>query len=248
MVVAKRFDTGSIWPLHNNPRGKFFEAPEHEPHAKPNKDLLLRDVIRASCAAPHYFEPETIEIAQGTPGAFIDGGVSPYNNPSLLLLMFVLLEGYGINWSMGQDRLLIVSLGTGYLESRMKAEEVMKMAPTTMIVRSFSSVLMDASVQAQTLLQWLAHSPNRREIDMEVGSLAGDSLGGSKLATYVRYDIPIDPEWLQRELDIAISAEQAAEVFAMDRFKNARLLTAIGAGAAERQVIPEHFDPAFDIG
>lgn len=247
VIVAKRLDTGSIWPLHNNPRGKYFDAPGDDPDAKPNKDLLLRDVIRASCAAPHYFEPETIEIAQDTHGAFVDGGVSPYNNPSLLLLMFALLEGYGINWPTGQDRLLLVSLGTGYLESRMKVNEVMKMAQAKMILRSFSSVLMDANVQAQTLLQWLAYSPNRRDIDTEIGSLANDSLGGAKLATYLRYDALFEPEWLERELGIKISEKQATEVFALDRFKNARLLTTIGESAAEKQIIPEHFDHGFDL-
>ncbi len=102
VIVSKRLDSGSVWPIHNNPRGKYFEAPEDDPHAKPNKDLQLRDVVRASCAAPHYFEPEAIEIARNSTGAFVDGGVSPYNNPSLLLLMFASLKGYALNWPLGK--------------------------------------------------------------------------------------------------------------------------------------------------
>ncbi len=247
VVVSKRLDSGSVWPIHNNPKGKYFEAPAGDPHAKPNKDFLLRDVIRASCAAPHYFEPESIEIARDLDGAFIDGGVSPYNNPSLLLLMFAGLEGYGLNWSLEQDKLLIVSFGTGYLESRMTPDEVMSMTPALVALRSFSSVLYDCNVMAQTMLQWLAHTPTRRVIDTEIGSLANDSVGGTKWATYLRYDAPIDSEWMRERLGIEVTPAEAAEIFAMDRFENADILSRIGEEAARTELKSEHFPSHFDI-
>jgi hypothetical protein len=247
VVVSKRLDSGSVWPIHNNPRGKYFEAPEGDPHAKPNKDFLLRDVVRASCAAPHYFEPEAIEIAQDLHGAFIDGGVSPYNNPSLLLLMFAGLEGYGLNWPLAQDQLLIVSVGTGYMEARMTPDEVMKMTPALVALRSFSSVLYDCNVMAQTMLQWLAHTPTRRVIDTEIGSLANDSIGASKWATYLRYDAPIDSEWMRERLGIEVTPAETAEIFAMDRFENADILSRIGKEAARLELKAEHFPRQFDI-
>jgi len=46
----------------------------------------------------------------------IDGGVSPFNNPALLLPMLVSLEGYSFRWPLGEDDLLLVSFGTGYQE------------------------------------------------------------------------------------------------------------------------------------
>lgn len=247
VVVAKRLDSGSVWPIHNNPKGKYFDAPDNDTSAKPNRDFLLRDVIRASCAAPHYFEPEAIEIAQGLNGAFVDGGVSPYNNPSLLLLMFAGLEGYGLNWALSEDELLIVSFGTGYLETRMKPEDVMNMTPALVLLRSFSSVLLDSNIMAQTMLQWLAHSPNRRVIDTEIESLANDSIPGGKLATYLRYDAPIDAQWMSERLGIDVTPAQAADIFAMDRFENSEILSRIGEEAARVDLVAEHLPEQFDI-
>ena len=76
LVVTKRLDTGSVWPLGNNPRGKYFSA-ESEGSAR-NADYLLWQVVRASTAAPSYFEPETITISSAAGsrpvvGTFVDG-------------------------------------------------------------------------------------------------------------------------------------------------------------------------------
>ena len=46
-------------------------------------------------------------------GTFVDGGVSPFNNPSLQAVMYAALAGHGVNWTTGADRLLLVSVGTG---------------------------------------------------------------------------------------------------------------------------------------
>ena len=79
-VVAKRADTNSIWPMINHPRGKFYDSKDGR-----NKDLLLAKVVRASTAAPTYFAPQMMDVAEGQPAAFIDGGLSMANNPACLL-------------------------------------------------------------------------------------------------------------------------------------------------------------------
>ena len=247
VLISKRFDTGSLWPIHNNPRGRYFNAPDDDPTAKPNKELLLRDVVRASCAAPHYFEPEAIEVGHRVTGAFIDGGVSPYNNPALLLLMFANLSGYGLRWPLQEDHLLLVSIGTGYTTGRYLAEEVMSMSPAFVAVRSIGSILQDCNVLTQAVLQWIGRAPVPREIDSEMGDLASDSFGGTKWATYLRYDVPIESNWLQNELGITVTPAQANDIFAMDRFENAEMLYRIGVEAARRQLVPQHFPASFDL-
>src|SRR5579863_7413381 len=87
MIVTKRLDTGSPWVIHNSSRGMFFDSPGKDAKGKPNRDFALRQLVRASTAAPHYFEPEHLEIGPGLEGAFVDGGVSPFNNPSLQMLL-----------------------------------------------------------------------------------------------------------------------------------------------------------------
>jgi patatin-like phospholipase/acyl hydrolase len=72
-------------------------------------DFLLRDVARATSAAPTYFEPALIRNAAGQPFGLIDGGVFA-NNPAMCALVAA--------WNRyGRDkRCLVVSLGTGFLQ------------------------------------------------------------------------------------------------------------------------------------
>ena len=86
-VVSKRLDTGSSWILMNNPRSSFWESPPDKSFIG-NRQFSLVNIVRASTAAPHYFDPELIQIvAVMAPALFIDGGVSPHNNPALYMLL-----------------------------------------------------------------------------------------------------------------------------------------------------------------
>ena len=73
LVITKRIDTGSPWLMHNNPKGKYFGLIPGSTSI-PNKDYPLKNVVRASTAAPHYFEPEKIQITSDMYGAFVMGG------------------------------------------------------------------------------------------------------------------------------------------------------------------------------
>ena len=101
MMMTKRLDTGSPWPLNNGGRGRY---------AAQDGALRLTQVVRASTAAPTYFEPERIKISSRdgsvVDGEFVDGGVSPFNDPALQLLMLAALDGHGFRWRTGKDQLL----------------------------------------------------------------------------------------------------------------------------------------------
>jgi patatin-like phospholipase/acyl hydrolase len=100
-IVTKRADTNSTWPLLNHPNGRYYPK---------NKEILLRNAVRASTAAPTYFDPEEIDLGGGQSGAFIDGGVSLYNNPALLLFLVATLKGFPFDWPTDEDKLLLVSV------------------------------------------------------------------------------------------------------------------------------------------
>jgi uncharacterized protein len=241
-VVAKRLDTGSPWVIHNNPKGRYFNQ---RPGSKaiPNKDYLLRDVVRASTAAPTYFEPERIKVADGVDGAFVDGGVSPHNNPALQLLMLATLQGHGLRWPTGADRLLLVSLGTGSKTRALDADEVMDMKAAELGVRGLASLMDDASALNETVLQWMSASDTAHEIDREIGDLSGDILGGGKpFLTYLRYDVRFDDPALKDML----SPEQLETIAEMDRAENMDRLVEIGKAAAGR-IEDRHFGRGFDI-
>ncbi|MCC0054495.1 MAG: patatin-like phospholipase family protein, partial [Rhodobiaceae bacterium] len=106
-LVMKRMDTGSAWIVSNNPAGAFWnDPPDASYHG--NRHYKLADLIRASTAAPHYFAPEPIDICAGEPpGLFVDGGVTPHNNPALALLQLVTIPAYGYGWATGEQDLRI---------------------------------------------------------------------------------------------------------------------------------------------
>ncbi len=78
-IIAKRADTNSTWTLMNHPDGKFYDSKIGR-----NKDIPLWQAVRASSAAPTYFVPQLIDVGNNQTAAFVDGGVSMANNPSLL--------------------------------------------------------------------------------------------------------------------------------------------------------------------
>ena len=88
-VTLKRLDTGSAWVLLNNPRSAFWETPADRSYIG-NRHYRLAQIVRASTAAPHYFDPQEIEIADGVQGLFVDGGLTPHNNPALALFISAL--------------------------------------------------------------------------------------------------------------------------------------------------------------
>ena len=61
-IVTKRADNGSIWILHNNPRGRFFAASSATGGSTANGDIPLASAILASTAAPTFFRPEFIKV------------------------------------------------------------------------------------------------------------------------------------------------------------------------------------------
>ena len=85
-------------------------------------------------------------------------------------------------------------------------------------------------------------SATAREIDSEIGDLKNDVLGGSRLLSYLRYDVIFNDPSLKGLL----SAEQLESIAEMDRPENMNKLIEIGRVAASR-IEDSHFAPEFDI-
>lgn len=252
MIMTKRLDTGSPWPLMNNPKGRYFDPVVKKGQTIPNKDFLLREVVRASTAAPHYFNPERLKIsseADGTfiEGAFVDGGVSPHNNPALQLLLMATTEGFGLKWPTGADNLLLVSVGTGAQEIRMSAKEVMEMSSAKVALQALASLMNDCDAMNQTVLQWMSRSPTAWKIDREVGDLHNDVVGGNELLFYLRYNVVLDREWLQTHLHVDLKSSEVKGLQEMDKPKNMGQLALLGAMASQIQIQPDHFPVQFDV-
>jgi hypothetical protein len=204
--------------------------------------------VRASTAAPAYFDSQTITIARASGsksvvGEFVDGGVSPFNNPALLAMMYATMIGYRINWPTGADRLLVVSIGTGAADPTVThASLAAKQA-----VDALLSLMNDAATLQETLLQWLSDGPTARRINREVGDLQGDVLNGTAALTYRRYNVDLRASSVQ-ELEPALQDPKVIEsLSAMDSPANMTVLHRLGMLAAQRDVSPEHFPAVFDL-
>jgi len=251
-VVTKRADNGSVWILHNNPRGRFFAASPNTAgnatgSAMANGDIPLASAILASTAAPTFFRPEFIKVADQELGAFVDGGVSPHNDPSLHLLMLASLKGYNIGWPLGHERLLLASVGTGFFRHRHSVERLRYTPSVFQAVNALTSMIDDGSRLVQLLLQWASDTPTPRRIDSEIGDLSEDRLTHQPLLHYVRYDGQLEIDWLIERLGITMTREQVLRIQKMDDPRGIEALIEIGRQIAERHVKAEHFPVVFDI-
>lgn len=261
-IVTKRLDTGSAWIVHNNPRGRYY-APAAGSDALANRDYLLAQVVRASAAAPHYFDGEEIEIAVGAngktqKGSFVDGGVSPHNNPSLQLLLLATLDGHRLNWASGADKLLLVSLGTGRTEIKPRpdpeglfnfdiADALGKRAAVNAVL-SLGALMNDCAELVELLMQWFSASPGGRVIDREVGDLSNDIAGGHAMMSYARYDAVFDRQWLKDELQLDYATARVQQLSAMDEPGNMDDLSIIGRAVGSMLVKESHFPQRFNPG
>lgn len=237
-IVSKRLDTGSPWVLTNNPKSRYYEQRPGST-ATANREYLLRNVIRASTAAPTFFKPEQISIAPDQEGAFVDGGVSPHNNPALQLFLLATVDGYKLNWPVGEQVLQIVSVGTGRREVALSPSKIMSMLPGQHGIVSLASLMDDASTLNETLLQMFSQSPTARNIDRELSTATASGL--PKLFSYLRYNFDINKAWFQENLGIDLYEEQVGELEAMDQPSTMALLEKLGQKTAERMVEENHF-------
>jgi len=238
-IVAKRADTNSTWPILNHPEGQFFNSAVGK-----NKDIPLWKAVRASSAAPTYFAPQMIDVGNNQKAAFVDGGVSMANNPALTLLMVATLKGFPYRWKMGEENLKVVSVGTGYSIFKKKTDEIEDAWLGTWAQNVPNMLMQDASWQNQVMMQWLSNSPNAKEIDMEMGSLHGDYIGGKPQLEYLRYNFPMTTETLNAlHVGKTFNEETTEHVIEMSHAENREILYKIGLAAADAEdgVKDSHF-------
>lgn len=276
-IITKRMDTGSPWIISNNPRAPYWEDGQGYIG---NKHYPLVNLVRASTAAPHFFDPELLPISQNQAvlpdslakplnmpwaarafdatlqkiglrqkvkidpnvyGLFVDGGVTPHNNPSLALFNIATLSPFNIKWPTGPDKLTIVSLGTGTFRPRLSYESLGFARFTKLAFHALISLMTDAEMLVLQLMQWMGECPAPWLLNSEIGTLASDAPPGGKMFRFLRYDVRLEKDWLARELNYNVTDEQLAQLRGMDDPGTVQQLYEIGTAAAEKQVKAEHW-------
>ncbi len=194
LLVLRNATTGSPWPI-TNCRDSLYNR---RPAGQSNLELPLWQLIRASTAAPTFFPPQRISIANAKnekrSHQFIDGGVSPYNNPAYLSYLMATLPEYCIGFPRGTEQLTVVSVGVGQRAMTYNERDVQDMSVISH-ARATIRALMDADSRLQDLLcrttGWCLHGA---ELDREIGSLVPatekerEAARRERQFTYVRYN------------------------------------------------------------
>jgi len=241
MLVLRNATTDSPWPVSNNPAAKYNDR------ARPdcNLNLPLWQLVRASTAAPTYFPPEVIAFKgkDGKPYEFIfvDGGVTMYNNPAFQLFLMATVKPYKIEWPTGEDKMLIVSVGTG-----IAADANANLSPEEMnIIYNASSLpsafMFAASNEQDFLCRVFGKCLNGGQLDREVWDMKGENGAGPvspKLFTYMRYNADLTRAGLDA---LGLSHIEPRTVQQLDSVEFIPQLREVGQAVA-RQVNIEHFE------
>jgi hypothetical protein len=289
-VVTKRMDTGSPWIVANNPRAPFWETPPEHSFLG-NRHYKLANLVRASTAAPHFFDPEMLPIiedkrtdpladlraaARENPrlarfvmgligqlglrkpdskdksrsaffdskvdGLFVDGGVTPHNNPSLTLFLMSVLKPYRICWETGPENLTIVSIGTGTHRPRLEFDKLGFGRFPKLALHALMSLMTDAETMVLMQMQWMGECLTPWQINSEIGTVADSEPKGGKMFKFIRYDVKLEQDWLRNELKMKVSEDDLVRLRCMDDPGTIREIYEIGQRAAELQVDKSHWE------
>jgi hypothetical protein len=204
LAVTRNVTTDSPWPISSNPLAKYNDPERPDCNLR----IPLWKLVRASTAAPIFFPPEVIPWDPDDPEktfVFVDGGMTPYNNPSFLLYRMATEPAYRLGWKTGESRLLLVSIGTGAAPT--EDEDVL--SPEKNALANLAGIpgalmygaLVDQDVNCRVVGRCVAGDP----IDREIGDLiprdeAGKPLPLSedlgKAFLYARYNAELTAEGL----------------------------------------------------
>ena len=156
----------------------------------------------------------TLIIEGALAGLFVDGGVTPHNNPALALYLMCTLKAYGLCWASNPSRLLMISVGTGAYRTPLTASQARRIRAIGLAIRALSTLIYDSENLVLTLMQWLGACPTPWAVNTEVGALIGDGPPGGKALRFVRYDVRVETRWIAEMLDLPASdGEQAVTAY-----------------------------------
>ncbi|HTX52852.1 MAG TPA: patatin-like phospholipase family protein [Candidatus Baltobacteraceae bacterium] len=242
MMVLRNATTDSPWPLSNNPGATYNDARRPDCNLK----FPLWQLVRASTAAPTYFPPELIRVGEHD-FVFVDGGVTMYNNPAFQLFLMSTLGAYGLGWPTGEDKMLLVSVGTG---AAAKADDSLRPDEMNLLynMKSIPAALMSAALNEQDMLcRVFGRCRHGAMIDRELGDLIDREPGvaerqpglpGERKFTYVRYNADLSAAGLA---ELGLHDIRPDNVQKMDSVDYIEELQKIGQQVAQRDVARDHF-------
>lgn len=212
LLVLRNVSTDSPWPISSNPFARYNIGEGADYGAKKsNLFVPLCQLVRASTAAPTFFSPQEIEVSSKNSVKkfkFEDGGVTPYNNPAFLLYRMATVPSYNLAWEKGEDKLLLVSIGTGAaprLQDNFGANFLLSNAALVPNALMYGA-LVDQDINCRMAGRCVHGAP----IDSELGDLIPPATseaegpkftprpGHERTFVYARYNAELSTDWFKK--------------------------------------------------
>ena len=265
LIVTRNWTTDSPWPISSNKAAVY----NHEKLRYCNLQIPLWQLVRASTAAPVYFPPEVLRWDPNDDTksfVFVDGGVTPYNNPAFLLFRMATAPEYCLEWPTGEERMLLISVGTGSAPKTGPTFQTPDQPIPVQIPGLIAALMYGAEVDQDMSCRTVGRCVFGNVIDREVGDMIprvrqpqdryltfterqalpvrplSDGLGRAFL--YARYNPELTADGLRK---LNICDFNLDDLLRMDLAtpENIMKLAEIGA-AAGKQVCRDHFGSFLD--
>ena len=209
MGVTRNASTDSVWPISSNPAAKFNDPRD----ADCNLRIPMWEILRASSAAPTFFPPHNIVLDPRNPDSaftFVDGGTTAYNNPAFLLYRMATADPYHLRWPTGEDKLLLVSVGTGISPATAQPAGRPRLGFAGNVEATLNALMHQAVVDQDINCRLVGRCMHGHYLDYEIGDLILCDEEGRKIPAstnmgraflYLRYNTHLTERQL-RELGV----------------------------------------------
>jgi len=247
LVVTQNLTTDSPWPVSSNPLARYNDTAR----ADCNLRIPLWKLVRASTAAPVYFPPEVLHWDLDDPDkafVFVDGGMTPYNNPAFLMYRMATSEAHRLCWPTGERQLLLVSIGTGAAANAGPEADAAHRNLFSNVANIPGNLMYAATVDQDISCRTVGRCVFGAPIDRELGDLIPRDADGAprpleqdlgRAFLYVRYNAELSRVGLD---DLGLNDVDPEEVQKLDSVRSIGDLSRVGQAAA-RQVSLDHLGP-----
>jgi uncharacterized protein len=229
LLVMRNHTTGSAWPVTNNPLAMYNDANLPDCNLK----IPLWKLVRASAAAPVFFDPEEIMLGSQR-HVFVDGAITPYNNPALIAALTAILPCYRLAWETGPDKIRLISVGTVRFSLAAADKNARNMWIGYSAAQVPAALIQGIALEQDYLCRCLGHCIHGEELDSEIGNLEAAALPGRNWFSYVRYN----RSFMGREVEEVL--QKTPELAKIDAVHALPWLREIGRIYAQEHVRLEH--------
>lgn len=235
LAVMRNATTDSCWPICTNPAARFNDRKQDDS----NLNVPLWQLVRASTAAPSYFQPEFIMLGDKE-YSFVDGGLTPHNNPALKMYQMATAGAYNMNWQHGTKNMMILSIGTGLAYAPAVTTSRWGAWMGQLALTTPAILMRGASVENDVTCRTIGMCTYGKPIDSELDTMT--STDETKAFTYARYDADLSAGGME-ELGLSHDGSKLK----MEKVEQIPMFKEIGEKAAryvDMQAHFRHFVPA----